>query len=314
MSMVLTVLSLMLPIFLGFVFNMLGVFSEADNAALRKFVVKVSVPFIIFKNLYTSELDTIDQLIPGVLALFVMTGLCTLTASWFAKKVHHDFAMQNAFSFSVIVGNYGYLGWGVMEYFYPTGGLTRAVFFTLLFWPIFLLFGFWLIYLRTKHETADKSVFLKTLVANATLPIVSAGLGLSMNYWQVQIPQVFESFIFTFASFTIPLILFTIGLMFNFRLKREAYCVVFWGTIYRLFFGFLIGIATVVIISVLFHFDTTSKKVILLESVMPPATMVPFFADFIKMDKEVMSGIITMATLVSMVTIPLFYLLIEKLV
>lgn len=310
--MILTVVALMLPVFLGFFCKSIGLFNDSETATLRKFVIKVSVPFIIFKNLYTANLETIHQILPSVSALLIMTALCTVTAYYISRYVHSDERVQNAFAFSIMVANYGYLGWGVMELFYGDSGLTRAVFFTLLFWPIFLVFGFALIFMRTKHQGADSKVFLKTLISNALLPIIAAGGGLLANHYELSFPATLQTFIFTFASFTIPMILFTIGLMFTFRLKREALRVVLYGTIFRLVFAFLIGILTTAVVSVLFPTDTLTKKVILLESVMPPATMVPFFADFIATDKEIMSGIITIATLVSMFTIPLFYMLIEQ--
>lgn len=302
----------MLPVFLGFFCKSIGLFNDTETATLRKFVIKVSVPFIIFKNLYTANLETINQIIPSVTALFVMTALCTGIANFLSRYVHNDAKIQNAFAFSIMVANYGYLGWGVMELFYGDSGLTRAVFFTLLFWPVFLLYGFALIYLRTKHQGADSKVFLKTLLSNALLPIVAAALGLFANHYTIAIPPTLETFFFTFASFTIPMILFTIGLMFTFRLKREALRVVLYGTLFRLIGAFVIGIGTTAIVSLAFPTDTMTKKVILLESVMPSATMVPFFADFISTDKEVMSGIITVSTLISMFTIPVFYMLIER--
>ncbi len=310
--MVLAIIALMLPVVFGFLCKLLKLFSESDTAVLRKFVIKVSVPFIIFKNLYTSNLDTIHQIGPAVAGLFIMTAICTFLAYFLSKYVHNDARIQNAFAFSIMVANYGYLGWGVMELFYGESGLTRAVFFTLLFWPVFLLFGFSLIYFRNKHKGADSSVFLKTLASNAILPVIAAGLGLFANFYGVILPDILKTFIFNFASFTIPMILFTIGLMFNLRLKREALCVVMYGSLFRLIFAFLVGVITVLIVSLFSNPDMTTKKVILLESVMPPATMVPFFADFIDTDKEIMSGIITIATIISMVTIPLFYLLIES--
>lgn len=109
--MILTIVALMLPVFLGFFCKSIGLFNDTETATLRKFVIKVSVPFIIFKNLYTANLETINQIIPSVTALFVMTALCTVIAYFLSRYVHNDAKIQNAFAFSIMVANYGYLGW-----------------------------------------------------------------------------------------------------------------------------------------------------------------------------------------------------------
>ena len=46
--------------------------------------------------------------------------------------------------------------------------------------------------------------------------------------------------------------------------------------------------------------------------IMPTAATSPLFADFIDSDREVVSGIITASTLFALVTLPIWYTLIEK--
>ena len=96
-------------------------------------------------------------------------------------------------------------------------------------------------------------------------------------------------------------------------LKKETIRPVVSGTFFRTIFGIAVGIVVMLIVSFCFKgVDITTKKVILMESVMPSAATSPFFADFVDSDKEIVSGIVTFSTIFSLVTLPFWYFMIEK--
>ena len=305
------IIAIMLPVGLGFLFKILGVFAEHDTEVLRRFVVKVTVPFIVFRNLFTANMESLNQIMPSVTAMALLTLLFSLTAVFFARFTGRGASEKNAYIFSTFVGNYGYLGWGVMFYFYGDSGFSRSVFFTLFFWPIFLLFGFWLIYLRNRRENASRKEIARLLLANASIPIISAVLGLSANLSGISLPALATGFIDKFAGITIPMILFTIGLSFKLKLDVSRLGTVLLSCAHRLILGYALGLATCCIISAVFPMDIITKKVILMEAVMPTAAMAPFFAEHTDLDKHVQAAIITLSTIISMATIPLWYYVTE---
>lgn len=314
MSLFELVLVINFPIFLGWFFKQLKIFKDPEISAIRKFVIKVTVPFIIFRNLYHADINDVSQMIPSSTAFFLMSVMFTAAVYFTRKKVSDDTSISNSFCIATFMGNYGYLGWGVLYYFYGDLGFTRAVFFTVLFWPAFLLLGFLLSVLLSGGSLNRHSakLILSALRDNALTPIIMVALALFMNYSEIPLWPWLSKSIDSFASITIPAILFSVGVSFSFIIKKNYVKAVISGTAIRVVFGMVFGIVSYLIVSLIFNVDDITKKVILLESVMPSAAISPFFSDFIHSEKEVVSGILTFSTLVSLVTLPLWYSIIEK--
>ncbi|NIA22729.1 MAG: hypothetical protein GWP03_00955 [Proteobacteria bacterium] len=314
MKIVLIVITLLLPIFLGYFFKLIKLFNKEEIATLRKFVVKVTVPFIIFRNLYKADMESLSQIYPAMLSLIILSLLYMITAYFVSNFISKDHKKQNSYAFATFVGNYGYLGWGVLYYFYGNAGFTRSVFFTLLFWPVFLSTGFFLVYLKNRrHAKSNNSNFLSVMIQHATVPLLTAIIAIVMNIAHISIPNILSDFIDKFANITIPMILFTIGLNFTFRMKRTQFKIIISSSLHRLVFGFLLGVITVFLTALIFRTDKTMTKVILIESIMPTAAMAPLFEEYIDIDGELMSGIITFSTILSLITIPIWYYIIQLL-
>ncbi len=313
MKIISLVIGVLLPISFGFLLKNIRIFKLQDSKVLRKFVIKATVPFIIFRNLYNAEYEELNQIFPLVSAFIILTILFFLISLLFFKSTKFDIAKKNSFSFATMFGNYGYLGWGICFQFFGNAGLTRSVFFTMFFWPVFLIFGFLFIIINS-YKTISIHDVLKILGKNALPPIFSALLGITFNIFDFVVPDVIWNFIINFAGITIPLILFTIGIELNFRLNLHDIKIVLYSTFSRLILGFFLGFITLQVILFFFNPDLISQKVILIESIMPTATMVPFFSEFSITDEEITSGIITFSTILSLITIPLFYLLIESVI
>ena len=307
------VLVINFPIFLGWFFKQLKMFSKEDIATLRKFVVKVSVPFIIFRNLYKTNIEDVSQLIPASLSFLVVSLLFGIAVFSLRKFISKDKLVQNSFCVGSFMGNYGYLGWGVLFYFMGDAGFTRAVFFTVFFWPVFLFIGFSLSILLSggSFNKSSFKVILKALYSNALVPVLVVILALYMNYQGIKVPVWLNKSIESFASITIPAILFTVGLSFSLIIKKAHIKTIVSGTVLRLFAGIVFGIIAVFLTSLFFKVDTVTKKVVLIESVMPTAAISPFFCDFINCDNEAVSGILTFSTLISLLSLPFWFSIVE---
>ncbi|HSW60393.1 MAG TPA: AEC family transporter [bacterium] len=313
MSLIELVLVINFPIFLGWFFKQTKIFSEEDISVLRKFVVKVTVPFIIFRNLYHADINDMSQLVPSTAAFLTVSFLFACAVLLIRKYTSSQKEISNSFCIASFMGNYGYLGWGVLFYFYGESGFTRAVFFTVFFWPAFLLTGFIMSVILSgkKLDRESKTAIINALKSNALIPLISVFVALFMNMQKVALSPWLSKSIDSFAAITIPAILFTVGLSFSVIIKKAHIRAVVTGAALRLFGGMIFGISAMLLTSLLFDIDIVTKKVILLESVMPSAAISPFFVDFIDSDREAVSGIVTFSTLISLLTLPLWYSIIE---
>lgn len=309
------VLTINFPIFLGWIFKQLKLFPDKESAILRKFVIKVTVPFLIFRNLYNADTKEFSQLLPMIVSLCLTLAISAVLVVSLRGLSSSDQKVSNSFCVGSFVGNYSYLGWGVLSYFYGESGFTRGVFFSMFFWPAVLSTGFTMIWFlsRASSGKTSKDKIIQVLTSNAIPPVLSAFLAMAMNFYGVKLPAWLTQSISSIANITIPAILFTVGLSLSIMLKKGTVRPVVLGTFFRTVFGMIVGVAVLSIVSFCFkNIDITTKKVILMESVMPSAALSPFFADFIDSDKEVVSGIVTFSTLFSLITLPFWYFVIEK--
>jgi Predicted permeases len=309
------VLTINFPIFLGWIFKQLKLFPDNESTVLRKFVIKATVPFLIFRNLYNADTKEFSQMLPMITALCLTLVLSGTLVLLMRNLSSSDKKISNSFCVGSFVGNYSYLGWGVLSYFYGENGFTRGVFFSMFFWPAVLSTGFTIIWFLSKTSSgkASKDKIIHALTSNAIPPVLSVFLAMAMNFYGIKIPEWLAKSIGSIANITIPAILFTVGLSLSIMLKKGTIRPVILGTFFRTVFGIIVGIAVLSIVLFFFkNVDITTKKVILMESVMPSAALSPFFADFVDSDKEVVSGIVTFSTLFSLVTLPFWYFMIEK--
>lgn len=310
LDVLLLLLVLVLPIGIGYFIRFTRLFSDNEADILRKFVIRICVPFLIFKNLYKTGSSILNQILPTVFAFTLLCILYTGAAYLLSHIVSREKIHRNTYAFAVSMGNYMFLGWGVILSFYGEAAFTRSVFFTIFFWPVFLIVGFWMVHRLGSSER--KHSFLKVMLNNGGAAFVAAILGIVMNKFGVTVPGIIDDLVNKFADFTIPMILLVIGLNFKLIMPKDNFKIVIAASLTRLIGGFALGVATLFITRFLFSPDVLTERVILMESIMPTAAMTVFFIDYTEMDKELLSGIITFSTLISLITIPFWYYVIEK--
>ena len=309
-----TMLAILLPIALGYLLKLARVFQESEIAALRKFVMRVALPFLIFQNLYRADVASLQQALPIVLAFILLTVMYTVAARLFSPLIADNEKQRLTFAFAVFSGNYAFLGWGVIVSFFGDQALTRAVFFSMFFWPVFLTCGF---FLRRHFENgsngAEKSGFLKILARHAGVPIATATIALALNIGRVRLPGAINSFVSQFAVLAIPMILFAIGQNLRLFMPAARLRLVLAASLFRLAGGFVLGLAVVAVLRLFFDLDTLSRQVILLQAVMPTATMTTFFGEYVSIDEELLAATIAVSTILSFFSLPLWVMVIRVL-
>lgn len=307
-------LQLVLPMVLGLLSRWLRLLPENASEALRIFVVRICMPFLIFQNLFDARVDSLPQFFPSAGAFILISLLFALTGVWAARLAFAEGKRRNAYFIAVFMGNYGFLGWGVMHSFYGPEAFTRAVFFSLPYWPVFLIVGFAAL-LRMNHRSAGTSPSMgRMILANGLAPIAAAVLGVAANLGGLSLPGPVAVLIKGFAAMAIPLILFTVGMGLTLRMHSGDWKTLALAAVHRLLFGFLLGWIAWRLVSLVLPVDGLTARVILMEAVMPTAAMSPFFTLYFASDRQLVDGAIAGTTLLSMATLMLWYPLVEWLV
>ncbi|MFO7870916.1 MAG: AEC family transporter [Kiritimatiellia bacterium] len=303
MDIVLKVLGIILPIAAGFVFRSSGVFHEDDAAVLRRFVVRVALPVLVFYSMYDAGRDEVAALpvmLAGIVlvtgARFVLGYILSFTASGGPRKT--------AVHASTAFGNYGWLGFGVMHVLLGDEGLRRAVFFVLLWWPVFFGFG---LPAGIIHNGREKDGFNLPEAVKLMVPVATGlAAGIVMHSLKASLPGFLDLTLRPFAAAVVPLILFSAGM--SLRIK---------GILPSLLPALYISVAVLCVapaagwvIARALTDDPVSRAVIVLEAAMPTATLTPVLGEYVKLDSNTANTAVVVSTLLSAVTLPLVALLV----
>ncbi len=303
------------PIALGYLCRKLSLFTSEHAALFRTLVVRVTVPFLIFKNLSKADLAAVSQALPVTAAFLTVSLLYAASGFGLARKLFSHRRLCSSYVFGTFVGNYAFLGWGVLLIFWGEAALTRAVFFSMFFWPGFIVIGFFLVRLTNSGERSGqggKAPVTRLLLQNASIPIGTVVLSLFCNFYRIVPPKPVWTVIDQFAGITVPLILFAVGLSLKIRMPASDMKVVLLASAHRLILGGLIGWLAAELVGLLFPLDPLSVKVVVLQAVMPTATMSPFFAAYSRMDDRLLGSIIAVSTLISLFTLPLWRIVLDR--
>jgi predicted permease len=288
-----------LPILLGYGLKTLGYFSEEHTASVRLFCVRVAIPALVFMNLYTSDLSTVQQFLPVSLSAFIFTGITWvsivgLTRLFSVKKHRIEIILVTIFS------NVGYIGWAVLDTLLGDGGLRRGIFVSSFWWPNMYLYSFLTIMVCGGGGSLKGEGH--TILMNIIPPLSAVFLGLILNLGGVNVPGDLQSFFSSFAVMTVPLILFTVGMSISVRDSISDLKRLLPLTFLRTALSLGAMMLTILILPML---DELSRKSLIIDAFMPVAAGNLIMAHVFNLDSRFISSAIALSTLVSFAVIPI---------
>ncbi|MDC7222273.1 MAG: AEC family transporter, partial [Spirochaetales bacterium] len=202
-------LRISLPILLGYFLKTAGYFPEEHTQSVRLFCVRLAVPFLIFLNLYQSDMSTVQQFLPVSLSTLLFTGIAWLiavggTALFRIKRHRPEIILVTIF------GNIGYIGWAVLDAILGDAGLKRGIFIASFWWPNLYLYS--ILTLLVCGGGGSLKGEGRNIAMNLASSLGAVILGLTLNLSGVTVPGDLVHFINSFGSMTVPLILFTVGM------------------------------------------------------------------------------------------------------
>ncbi len=254
--------------------NILYAFSNADASAFRSMLVVVVMAFLI-------------QLVWYLLSKVL----------WRDMQENRRGVMRYAFQFS----NCGYLGNPVIEGLYGAQGLVYASVFLL---PVRLFM--WSVGLECFQEEAGS--FRKTIRRALTHPCVLATiLGVLWMFFPIKLPNFLYNTISGFNQCLTPLTMLVIGFIMAETDLRKMFCKdLFVITALRL----LIQPMLVLAVCRLLNLETLVAEVVTVLVSMPVANTTALLASQHDCDYTFASNVVVFTTLVSMITIPIYGLMV----
>lgn len=300
--MVNTLIKLFLPIGIGYLTVKLNYVPSNLDKILKNYVIRVTVPALVFMAMFKTDFKTLKQLVPVASSYVIITIILIFLSSILLLKVK-DNKTKAAYIITIVWGNYGWMGWAVLKEVFGEEGFSRGVFFTALWWPV-LYIGALVVSKLTK---IDSKLDIKSYVINMLIPITALILGILFNILSIPLPEPVSYTLTKFGDMTVTIILFSVGLSISFRkslanLKRSLIPVIL-----RPLLGIIAGIITVNLLGLT---DIISRDSVLIESTMPVAIFTVVIGDMLGLDDKLMSSILILSTVFSLITIPITLLFI----
>ena len=289
-------LPIYLPIILGFLVRTTGYFPEKYGNPLLQFVLKITVPLLIFTDMARMDADALAQVVPVVLSLPLYMTILWLMAV-LVSKIPLFSRRRIETVLIIVLGNIGYFGWAVTEIGLGSDGLSRSIMFAVLFWPLSIFFSFLSKVLLDRSDEGMSSALHTLKIA---IPIfVAFVLGLLLAVFRIDAPGFIMEPLARFGHMTVPLILFGVGLSLSFK--------VHWGVLslllpLRLILTFS---AAWLVTKMNVKLDEISRSAIFMVALMPVAVNSLMMGNILKLDEEYISGAIMLSSLMALVTIPL---------
>lgn len=277
-----------------------GIVTSEGRKSLTNLLVNLILPCNILYAFSKSDTSAFGSMIIVIImsALIQLTWYILSKFMWKNMDDSRRGIMRYAFQFA----NCGYLGNPVIEGLYGAPGLVYASVFLL---PVRIFM--WSVGLDCFQE--DAGSFVKTLKRTATHPCVLATVVgiLWMFFPQVKLPDFLYNTINGFNQCLTPMTMLTIGFIMGETDMRRIFCkdlgVI---TVLRL------GIQPLIVLGVcyLLHLEPLVAEVITVLVSMPVANTTALLASQHDCDYGFASGLVVFTTLVSMVTIPIYGMLV----
>jgi hypothetical protein len=296
-----SLLTLFLPIIIGYILVKIKYLNSSLSRDIKLFVIRVAVPARIFTSMLETNLETIKQILPLSISYVLLTFLLILSTFFVFFKVK-DNRTRAAYMIAITFGNYGYMGWAVLNQALGPEGLTRGVFFTSLWWPILYAGSFFI----AKLTKVNSKLSIKSYILNMTVPTAILVVGIVVNLTKLQIYSPVLLTIAKFGDMTVTLILFSVGLTISFKDGFSYLKMALAPILLRPLLGVLCAYITILVIGI---DDPLSRSTVLIESTMPVAVLSVVIGDMLGLDEKLLSSILVLSTLLSLLTIPLSILL-----
>lgn len=297
MNITTSVLEIIVPICIGQILRLVRLLGDEEGKIIQKLCIRFTVPVLIFYSMYEVNRRSLELITPMV-SSFVLLTVILFGIGWLGSCLVKETSRKNAVHACIMFGNYGWLGLGVGGILFGSEGIVRVIFFILLWWPVFYALGLPAGLIHTRERKGNVPI---DKVFKIVFPmLVALGLGLWLNFLEIDIPKFLSASLLPFAEMTVPLILLSVGAMLDLRRSHKniglALFISFITLLIAPFIGWLVGN--------LLQQSDISLKIIILESSMPVATLTPVLAQNIKMDLDLVNTSIAISTVISLITLP----------
>ena len=200
-----------IAIVLGYGLTRWGVFQKSDMRGFGTFVIKVSLPAMLFNALSNTHVKDIFQ--PAYLAAYALASLATvaLALAWSMKVKKESFSQSSCYAMGMSCPNSGFVGYPVV--LLSLGSIAGVVLALNMIVELFLIIPILMAWADAQEgQNSAVQVLLQTLrgMLKNTL-LWGIVLGFLFSWFEIQLPQSLNRTVTLFSQASGALSLFVIG-------------------------------------------------------------------------------------------------------
>lgn len=294
-----------LIILLGYVLMRIGLFTKSFTDVADKYVFKVALPVLLFRDIATADLRQDFQL---SFVLFCIIG--TTVMFWgvylLARGFLKDKSLVGAFSQAAARGSAAILGIAFVQNIYGNPGLTPLMIVAAV--PLFNIYSV-LILTFSSQDGSGEGQFKKACVNVAKNPIILGILaGVPFSLLDIELPTILMDTITSVGGTATPIALLVVGASFQTGTALSKLKPALWATAIKLVFLPLLFLPVAVWLGF-----TGSELIATLILVGSPTTVTCYImAKNMGNDAMLSSSVVVLATLFSSVTLTFWIFLLRS--
>ncbi len=198
-----------LMILLGFVLKQKSFLKKSDRELLSNIVLYISLPSMIFINLYNANISQDMAMMPifGLILSFILA----IIAYFYCKMRNYSKKITWTIIIASSIMNTGFIGFPVTLGVYGNMGFLHAVFYDLSTSALIIVYGI----LLAKEFGGNRKEVLKQSVT--FMPVWGVIFALIFNFFNLPLPYIADTILNYFGQSTIPLIMLCMGLSLDFE-------------------------------------------------------------------------------------------------
>ena len=304
---------------LGVVLQKMALLPASSSHRLIQYVLYVAMPAMVLLHLPSLQVDA--SLWVPVLTPWAMLLLSMLAVLLLAHLLGWSREVKGALLIVVPLGNTSFLGFPIVRSFYGDAGLAYAVLYdqfgsfiglAVVATTLAVIFGAPAVARSgTSSATTQSASTTAVQIIKKVLtfpPFIALLIALWLLLSNAQYPSWLAQVLHLLGSTLVPAVMVAVGLQLHFRVPRHDFS----PFIASLSLKLIVLPAIAFVTMWLFALDSLAVKVSLLEAAMPPMITAGAIAMAAGLKPRLVSAIIGYGVLSSVVTIPLWYMLIEK--
>ncbi|MCI6017289.1 MAG: AEC family transporter [Clostridiales bacterium] len=296
-----------LLIILGWFLMQIKLFNKDFTAVADKYVFKVALPVLLFKDIATANIHENFQL-KFVLFCMIATTIMFLGTWALASVFMKDKSMVGAFVQASARGSAAILGIAFVNNIYGSSGMAPMMIVAAV--PLYNIYSVIILTFCSNDRQNSKGTIKKALINIVKNPIIiGIFLGLPFSLLNIELPVILSKTITNVANTATPIALLVVGATFEGRKAIKKIKPTMIATFIK-----LIGIPLVFFpFAVLLGFRGSELVAILVMLGSPTTVTCYIMAKNMGNDEVLSSSIVVMATLLSSITLTLWVFVLKSL-